>query len=218
MIPTTRAVIGADLEDIRVAQGLSTADACWLFGMSISRWTEIVRRGADSDVADPTLAVLVRALDKYADNVRIIPKMPTAAETFELLNAYQVIDKKRFAILTGTEASGGYRWLTQGARQPPVLQRIFFCMRQMMLSRPESERAGIIEDWAKMVEREAEERGVKDVFKKGYWNKKDQKGEAPSEVNVESAATKAPAKQAAAIPPEKKPTSGPRRIPGPRRR
>mgnify|MGYP006870084542 CR=1 FL=1 len=67
MIPTNRPVLGRDLDEIKQEFGLSTADACYLFGLSITKWTHVVRQAPDAPVKDPTLALVVRLLDANPD-------------------------------------------------------------------------------------------------------------------------------------------------------
>jgi hypothetical protein len=167
MIPKNRPIIGHDLEDIRLAHGISTADACWLFGMSPTKWTHVARQGANNPVV-PALAILVRVLDENP-SLRLIPKMPDANEIMAMVGDVTHIDKRRLSVMMGNEASGGYRWITLGARQPPLIQRIFYCLRQLLMMSPVGSRADVVNDWFRMVEMEAMARGVSDVFRSGSW-------------------------------------------------
>ena len=171
MIPTTRPVLGKDLDAVRQQYGMLTSDACWLFGLSITRWMQIVRQAADLPVKDPTLALLVRFLDQHPE-LSVIPKFPSVAEMYDMVNSIQEIDQKRFSVLFGSEASAAYRWLKAGSRQSPAVNRLMHYMRVGMLSRQPDKRADMLEDWRKTVELEAQARGVPDVFKLGQWNPK----------------------------------------------
>ena len=196
MIPTNRPVQGRDLDDVKLQFGLSTADACWLFGMSITKWTQIARKGANDSVTDPTLALLVRFLDQHPE-LSVIPKLPDGQEMFNLINSIAVTDQKRFSILMGSEASAAYRWRKIGSRQSPTLLRLMYYMKMALLGRPDDDRLEMLDGWAKTVGIEGKARGVDDVFHRGRWS-----------MGAEGSATAAPAKRiraAKAIAPSVKP-------------
>lgn len=186
MIPENRPVIGSDLEDIRIMNGMSVADACWLFGMSPTKWTYVAKKGANQPVSS-TLALLARALDRDPP-IRLLPEMPNATEISSLLNGVSEVDKKRLAIISGNEACGGYRWLVLGTRQPAELQRLFYCLKQRLLMAPKGRRVEVLADWFKTVENEARARGITDIFRTGSWTpdierqnrKKKDAGKAPT--------------------------------------
>lgn len=208
MIPTNRAVLGRDLDDVKMQFGLSTADACWLFGMSITKWTQIVRKAVDEPVTDPTLALLVRYLDQHPE-LSVIPKLPDGEEMFELINTIIPTDQKKFSILMGSEASAAYRWRRVGSRQSPTLLRLMFYMKMSLLGRTDSERLQLISEWQKTVELEGRARGVDDVFRRGRWRM------GP----VAAGATAAPAKKIRAakavgssVSPAAKKTAGVKRV------
>jgi hypothetical protein len=171
MIPDTRPVLGKDLDTVRQQYGLLTSDACWLFGLSITRWMMVVRQAADLPVKDPTLALLVRFLDQHPE-LSVIPKFPSVAEMYEMVNSIQETDQKRFSVLFGSEASATYRWLKAGSRQSPAVNRLMHYLRVGMLSRQPEKRADMLEAWRVTVAKEAQARGVPDVFKSGQWNPK----------------------------------------------
>lgn len=172
IIPSNRAVVGRDLEEIQQQFGLSAADACFLFGISITKWTQLVRSSPDGVIKDPSLALLVRFLAEHPE-LSVIPKMPTAIEMYALINNIAETEQKRFAILFGAEASAGYRWRTERSRQGAGLQRLMYYMKMAILSRTTGERLELLENWSKTVSREAEARGVSDVFKTGQWRNKE---------------------------------------------
>jgi hypothetical protein len=168
LIPLNRPVIGRDLDEIKQQFGLSTADACYLFGLSITRWTQVVRARADEPLTDPTLALLVRLLADHPE-LSVIPKMPNANEMFNILEEIAPLDQKRFSILLGAEASAGYRWRKQQSRQGPFLTRLMYYMKMALLSRTPGDKAVLLDEWSKVVEAEGRARGVDDVFRKGQW-------------------------------------------------
>jgi len=181
MIPTNRPVLGRDLDDIKQQFGLSTADACWLFGMSITKWTHVCRQGAAEPVTDPTLALLVRFLDLHPE-LSVVPKLPDAMEIYTLVNSIVDTDQKRFSILVGSEASATYRWRKHGSRQSPTAQRLMYCMKMSLLGRPDADKLELLDEWEGVVKAEGQARGVDDVFRRGYWSAKSEpeEGAAPA--------------------------------------
>ena len=177
LIPTHRPVIGEDLDALREQLGLSTMDGCWLYGMSMNKWTKTVKKEAREVVENASLALLAREL---SSNPALcpVPRMPTANEILELIKAHQPsVDKKRLAIMFGCEASSGYRWITIGSKISPVLSRLFLVFRtilQASLKRSDSQALSTLADWDRMVALEAMQRGVSDVFSSGRWTVKDQ--------------------------------------------
>ncbi|WP_041930342.1 hypothetical protein [Methylibium petroleiphilum] len=210
MIPKNRPVLGKDLDAVRTQYGLLVSDACWLFGLSITRWMQIVKRAGDEPVSDPTLALLVRFLADHPE-LSVIPKFPTVPEMYEMVNGVTPTDQKRFSVLLGSEASATYRWLrVPGSRQSPAVNRLMHYLKVAMLSQRPNERGQLLEDWKETVDKEAKARGVVDVFKTGGWNP-NKKAKAKKEEEASEAveggeaaavkkprARKAPAKTAAA--------------------
>jgi len=178
MIPANKPVLGLHLALVKSQLGCSTADICWLLGVSITKWTQIVNgKGRDRPVTDPTLALMVRLLDSHPE-LSLIPKAPSATEFFEFMNEIAPTDQKRFSILLGAEASAANRWLTKGQRQGATQQRLMHCLKLFLLSRPAAERPELLDSWSNVVATEGKARGGKDVFKEGRWNK-----EAANEAN-----------------------------------
>ena len=171
LIPTNRAVIGEDLDALREQLGLSTADACWLYGMSMNKWSKTVKKNARMPLS-PSLALLARELAANPENCPV-PQMPSAPDIFELIKSQQAsVDKKRMAIMFGCEASSGYRWLTVGSKISPVLARLFMVFQSIYmeaLKRGESKALAMLKEWERMVEKEATERGVPGVYTSGRW-------------------------------------------------
>lgn len=171
MIPTNRPVLGKDLDSIAQQFGMLVADACWLFGMSITKWMQVVRQNPEVPLKDPTLALLVRFLADHPE-LSVIPKFPSAEEMYALLNKVQPVDQKRFSALFGSEASATYRWLKPGSRMTPAVGRLMFYMKMAMLAASPDKRGEMLENWRETVKLEAQARGVDDIFKTGAWNPK----------------------------------------------
>lgn len=170
LIPTSRPVIGEDLDALREQLGLSTMDACWLYGMSMTKWMNEVKKGARTPVSNVTLALLARQLSAHP-TLCPLPQSPSAASVFESIGRHESgIDKKRFAILFGCEASSGYRWITVGSKISPVLSRLFLVFQTISLSfQSRGATDKHLREWERMVEREAQERGVVNIFSAGRW-------------------------------------------------
>jgi hypothetical protein len=167
--PIERRILAKDLISLKTKLGLSTQEACWLFGMSITRWTGYVQNQQEQ-ISDPTLALLVRILSEWRD-LSFIPKMPLASDLYETLNEIEPFDKKRFAVFFGSEASAGYRWLKLRQKPSPALGRLFLCANRLLDSLPNtSDRRRFVRDWASMVEFEGKTRGVQSIFLSGRWN------------------------------------------------
>lgn len=189
LIPENRPVIGSDLVTIKRQFGLSTADTCFLFGMSITKWTQLTRKAADKPVSDVTLAILVRFLSNHPE-LSVVPKMPSVDEMFDLLNSVAPIDQKRFSILWGAEGSAGYRWRKLNTRQGPALSRLMYCMRMALLSRSTSDRVLLLDQWTKTVEAEGRARGVPDVFKSGQWSPREVIEKSKQSIGAKAGAAK----------------------------
>lgn len=172
LIPTHRPVIGEDLDTLREQLGLSTMDGCWLYGMSMNKWTETVKKEARATVENVSLALLARELSANPE-LCPIPAMPSANNIHELIKKCQpLVDKKRLAIMFGCEASSGYRWITKGNKISPVLARLFIVFHHIFmvaLKRSDSQALSMLADWDSMVTLEANQRGVTDVFSTGRW-------------------------------------------------
>ena len=171
MIPTNRPVLGKDLDSIAQQFGMLVSDACWLFGMSITKWMQVVRKAPDTPLRDPTLALLVRFLGAHPE-LNVIPQYPAAADMYKLVNKVQEVDQKRFSVMFGSEASATYRWLKPGARMSPAVGRLMHYMTMAMLASSPEKRSQMLESWRETVQLEGQARGVADIFKTGTWNAK----------------------------------------------
>lgn len=171
-IHSNRRVLGEDLDRLSEALGLPTGEACWLYGYSLTKWSEVVRKNAKLPLKRPTMSLLVRALGARKD-LFPLPKMPDADEIFSRLRtADPSIDKKRFSLLFGCEASSGYRWVTTKSKLSPALKRLFLAF-QRLYDEAETHGMAAVEkmmaDWESMVREEARARGVTDIFTRGRW-------------------------------------------------
>ena len=170
-IPTDRPVLGRDLEAVRQQFALLTSDACWVFGMSITRWTQVVRQQADEPVSEPKLALLVRYLAEHPE-LQPIPVFPSPSEMYELLKGVGDVDAKTFGVLWGAEASAGYRWLREDSGIVPGVSRLMHYVRQELMAAAPEDRPRIMAGWRRTVNTEATARGVPDVFNSRTWTPK----------------------------------------------
>ncbi|MCZ8256966.1 MAG: hypothetical protein O9327_15035 [Polaromonas sp.] len=168
MIPANRPVLGKDLDALRQTLGMLTNEAIFVFGMSITKWTELVNKKSDEPLTDPSLALLVRILDMNPD-LPVLPKYPSPTEMYELLNGIKEIEPKPFALLFGSEASATYRWRRPGARVSPAVARLMYYLRLALMAAPASKRPQILQKWSEVVQKEGAARGVADVFRACAW-------------------------------------------------
>lgn len=213
MIPTNRPVLGRDLDEIKQLFGLSSPDTCYLLGISISKWSELIGKGADKPIEDPTLALLVRILDLHPELISL-PQYPDVQEMFDLFKRVNPsIDQKRFSILMGGEASSGHRWLKTRPRMTATMPRLMLYL-QRMLDSSRDRGWKELKTWSEIVQLEGSARGVADVFKAGRWTVPERMSQAANDpssngaedtessdahTEVKSARKKAdPAKKAAA--------------------
>lgn len=172
-IPLNRAVIGRDLKEIKQTFGLSTSEACYLFGLSITKWTLIVNKNPDVPLTDPSLALLVRFLAEYP-HLSVIPKPPSAVEMYEKICSVTPLNSKEFSVFLGSEGSAYNRWKKNISRQGPSVQRLLYYFRLVLLGRPVTEQATLLNNWRSIVKSEGFARSGSDVFKTGQWKHKDE--------------------------------------------
>lgn len=183
MIPVNRPVIGYDLEDLREKLGISSADAAWLFGMSITKWMLTARKSADKPVK-PSLALFVRLLDRHPE-LNFLPKFPEPGDVFDKISGGKKMTKKRLSVMLGREASSGYRWITAGGRSSPILGRLLLLLLLALdHKKGGDDSSSILEEWDRMVETEALARGVPNVWATGRWTMKHAAQKAPRKVAV----------------------------------
>lgn len=171
MIPTNRPVLGKDLDTVRQQFGLLTADVIWLYGISITRWMQVVRKAPNEPVKDPSLALLIRLLDANPD-MELIPTFPEANEMYDFINKIQEVGQKRFSMMFGAESSAAYRWMKEGGKITPPVARLMYYVRQSWLAKPPSGRLAELERWQETVSIESRARGVADIWTNGSWKQK----------------------------------------------
>ncbi len=171
LLPKDTPVTGQDLDALRGKLGLSVADMCWVFGFSMNRWGSTVRKNAVKPLPNQSEEILARLLDEYVE-LCPVPKMPDPREFFEHLKAIDPgMNRKRFGILLGREASTGYRWITKSGRPSPVLERIAFIVSRLLDDkRHTSDKRQVIAEWEALVRLVAGVRGIEgDILRTGRW-------------------------------------------------
>ena len=187
----TAPIRGSHLEDAALLRQLNTVNACWLFGLPMTKWIQLTRRDGAQPVKNPTHALLVHMLVRHPEACPIRPSvdvndvMSVAEAAVKQYNktklreareagredAFEprVIDKKRLSIMFGREASGGYRWITKGSRIPPSLARLFYIF--MKLSDNKNAARELVKEWIAVVETESKSRGISDIWSHGRWTR-----------------------------------------------
>lgn len=165
VIPSTRPVVGLDLDLLRTRLGgITVTDACWLFGLQRNRWYELVR--SKEPLEDVTLAMMIRVYDMFPEMCPIKP-VPKAEWVYHWLKEINpTLDQRTFSLLLGREKSAAHRWLKLGQSVSPKIERLFTTMQAMMIAQINPLKA-----MEPLVQIEASARGL-DV-NEGVWSTKD---------------------------------------------
>lgn len=172
MTPPSRPVIGRDIEDLRMAYGLSVEDARSLFRMTAVKWSDIVRKGTDEPVRDVSLALLVRLLDSQPALLEP-PEYPSPEEMKALFESIyeSELEQKKLSVLLGADGSSAHRWLKAGSRQNPSVQILMLFLEKLLLTVHPEDKRDLLAQWERMVTDEGHARTGKDVFKTGKWDR-----------------------------------------------
>lgn len=166
MIGKNEPVCGRHMEALRQTLGITVEDANWLFGISMSHWSRVVKQNPDEPIRDITIAIITRYLDKYYDR----NFLPVFLEPAQLLPELEKIDphitRKRFSIMVGKEASSGYRWIVNRGGASPAIRRAGYLIMNLLKEK------GSIAEWEEMVEEEAAARGKVNIWTEGRWTEK----------------------------------------------
>lgn len=178
-IPTNRPVLGKDLDAMRQSFGITTTDALFLFGLSITRWMYAVRRDAELPLADTSLALLLRFMDQNPD-LFLLPKFPTPPDVFDSIKEHVQMHPRHFSLIMGAESTASNRWLSGSGRQSPSVMRLLWYVNEALNqasgkpSQANQSAEGL--DPEELIERlietaklEATLRGTPDLFKAGRW-------------------------------------------------
>lgn len=162
-------VTGHEVNVTRKKLELSVPEACWLFGLSMNKWSEAVRQRAKDPVGNVSLALLVRALQANPQ-MAPLPRKVDPARFLATLCQQQPLSQRRFALLLGCEASAGSRWINQQVAPAPVVERLLSVWQQRLGDDPDgpSVQRGLAE-WGTLIKAEMTARGTEDVFSAGRW-------------------------------------------------
>lgn len=166
-IPSSRPVLGKDLDGIRQTLGISVADACWVFGITISKWAKLTKNPT-CIIDDPALALLIRMIDSNPLLCEL-PQYPDPCDIFKDLNDVAKIDKKTFSILLGAEKSSAHRWIKKSSRPTPPTSRLMYYIAKSMSTSSQHKKESFLKSWSETVKTEAIARGAEDIFKDGKW-------------------------------------------------
>jgi hypothetical protein len=170
IVPQNRPVIGKDMDEVRLALGLIVAEACSLFGLSMTRWMQHVRQGGELPIKDASLATLVRFYDAYPEMCPI-QKAPAPTEMHEMLTAIRgSLTNAEFSAAFGAEGTAAYRWLKQNATPSPYAARLMTGLKRLLLSVPEWKRGETLDQWMAIISAEGVARGgTESPAKSGKW-------------------------------------------------
>ena len=174
IISQGRPIIGKDLDEVRQNLGLIVAEACSLFGLSMTRWMQQVRQGAELPIKDPSMASLVRFYDAHPEMCPI-QKPPHPQEMYDMLKSIRgTLSNAEFAAAFGAESTAAYRWLKQNATPSPYAARLMTGLKRLLLSVPDWQRGETLNNWMAVIEAEGIARGGKESpAKTGKWYTKE---------------------------------------------
>lgn len=166
-----RPITGGHLRKQQENLGLSSADMCWMTGMSPNKWSEVVNANYDSAVPDEAVAIMARALDA-SESLLIVPKSPDMNAVLTKLREVEggLGDEGKLQrdlpVLFGRDVKVGYNWLVRGMSPNPVVRHLAW----MLLRAIEQEGPVALENWRAWVRAEARSRGHSgDIFEDGKW-------------------------------------------------
>lgn len=123
MIPLDRPVIGDDVNQLRTKLGISAVEMTYLVGMTMPKYSKMVSADKHEPVASPAIDLIIRVLDEDP-SLSLLPKFVTPTALYDRLGHIRKIDLKRLSIMTGREASNGYRLISRKSRPAPMLSRV----------------------------------------------------------------------------------------------
>lgn len=174
---------GGDMQFIRYRMQLSVADFQWLFGINSGHWSEFSNAPHEM-VGDPAAAILGRFLNEHPE-ANLVPPLPDIAEIYAFFNLATPISLKEFGLAFGRHMSAGHRWVSAGKEAPTIIHRILMILSRYITQKMgreiddcvsngvnETERRtilGIWNEWRKIVDTEANSRGVKNIWAQACW-------------------------------------------------
>jgi hypothetical protein len=191
MIPDTRPVYGSDLEDLRDSLQASAGEMAFLLGVSMIKWTELIKQRHREPIDMPTVEIIARFIDSNPEAAEVAPLLMrvTAENVYDTARKFSGdISKKDFAVSVGRQASSGYRWTTLGGRSSATLNRVLWLYRWNLerardkagrqatspIDEKNAKRDAALSArhrWEKMVREIGMVNGLGDVYATGHWNK-----------------------------------------------
>lgn len=173
MIPENRPVHGADIVDLRDRLGATAGAMANLLGVSMIKWTKLIKDRKHDPIDEPAVEIIVRFLDANPKAAYELPMLVrvTAKETYEEAAKLcgEPIAMKDFAVSLGRQASSGHRWNTREGHSSETLNRVLWLYLWNL------RRTGSPNDarrkWELMVKRIGAVNNLGDVFITGHWNK-----------------------------------------------
>jgi hypothetical protein len=178
-------VVGRQLQDLKESLGLSTADMCWITGMSANRWSTVVNAEGKQPVPDEAVEILARVLSLKPE-LCPLPKIPDMGELFRKINELEAgrdfeemresltrHTKSEFGILFGRDRVAGYNWIERGDVPNPVVRNLAWILERWLDTTDYVRRPTVLRQWRKIVQEVATKRGATwDVFAMGKWPRK----------------------------------------------
>tara|TARA_R110001583_G_scaffold18497_11_gene73508 strand:+ start:1298 stop:1822 length:525 start_codon:yes stop_codon:yes gene_type:complete len=160
-LPEDRPVIGMDLELMRTAMGFKVDEAKWVFGLNQVQWRRYTVDELMVPISNPTVALLLRLFSRRPD---LIP-FPPAADPEKLMEMAS-LNRRRLSLMLGKDASAANKWLNQGVELSGNVRRLAKLLENAIVEDP-----AWADEWIGEVDREAQRRGIPDLWHAGGWKK-----------------------------------------------
>jgi hypothetical protein len=162
-IPRDRPVLGKDLITFQSRLQCSAQDCCCLLGIPSSTWSAWKHR-PDDPIPSVTVALAIRLYDQRPE---LAVRHPTPEELRALLEQItgRPFPRTLLSVLLGRERTSGYRWTRRGRPSTRVVALIAPLIQLLKREGLEA-----LDAYRALVEAEASERGVKDIWTTGIWS------------------------------------------------
>ena len=163
-IPDDRRVLATDLLLFQEEFHLTVFEACLILGIQYGAWYKITNREVINEpIKDQALCMLLRYYSKHPEKV---PK--DTITIYDLMAAMkdqnEKITPRRIAIMVGRQAAAAHRYISKKCSFNNYAERLARLLKE------EAKRGQRgIKDWEKLVEVEAKNRGVENIWSTGSW-------------------------------------------------
>jgi len=163
-IPDDRRVLATDLLLFLEEFDLTVFDACLILGIQYGTWYKMTKRkNVNKEIKDQALCMLLRYYSKNPD------KVPHEEITiFDLLAATENIKTKvtprKISIMMGRQSAAAHRYISESCGFNNYASRLAKHLRNEIIAGDKN-----FKEWEKLVEVEAESRGVKNIWSTGTW-------------------------------------------------